>query len=103
MAGNRVTMDVVSLDDLVSVWNTNGMPEKRANGGLTEIIAHQTAAGDPRFAGGVSRIVKLLTANGQHIGTVHEVVMPDGSAPHSHPKDYARRDCSRVRVSAEPR
>lgn len=55
-----------------------------------------------RYSGGASRIVKVMTLNGRHIGTVHEVVMPGGEVPHSHPKDYTRRDCSRVRLSAEP-
>ncbi len=41
--------------------------------------------------------MKLITANGQHIGTVHEVVMTAGDVVHCHPKDYTRRDCSRVR------
>lgn len=49
-----------------------------------------------RYAGRVSRIVKLMTANDRHVGTLHEIAMPDGAVPHSHPKDYTRRDCSRV-------
>lgn len=73
------------------------MPEKRAAGILTEIIARDDAATNPRYVGARSRILKLLTANGQHIGTLHEIVMPDGATPHSHPKDYTRRDCTRVR------
>ena len=72
------------------------MPAKRAQGILRSAVVHQTAARDPGYADGVSRIVKLLTANDRHIGTIHEIVMPDGSVPHSHPKDYTRRDCSRV-------
>jgi len=78
------------------------MPVKRTEGIFRELIVHQGPAGDPRYAGGVSRIVKLVTARGHHIGTVHEVVMADGSVPHCHPKDYTRHDCTRVRVSAEP-
>jgi len=74
------------------------MDEKRSSRLLIEQIVHQTPAGDPRYVGGVSNIVKLVTASGQHIGTFHEIVMPDGSAPHSHPKDYTLRDCSRVRT-----
>jgi hypothetical protein len=60
------------------------------------------AATNPRYAGGASVIVKLVTPNGQHIGTFHEIRMPDGSVPHSHPKDYTKRDCSRVRPLVEP-
>ena len=92
---------MVRLDALESLWNYSRVPAKRADGLFHEVIVHESPAGDPRFEGGVSRIVKLLTANGHHIGTLHEVVMPDGSTPHSHPKDYTRRDCSRVRVSSE--
>ena len=62
---------------------------------------HRTPARDPRYAGGVSRIVKLMTANDRHVGTLHEIAMPDGAVPHSHPKDYTRRDCSRVGAPRE--
>ena len=41
----------------------------------------------------------MLTFNGQHIGTIHEIVAPDGAILHSHPKDYTLRDCSRVRAT----
>jgi hypothetical protein len=76
------------------------MPAKRAAGVLTEIIAHERPARNPAYAGGRSLIVKLLTRSGQHLGTVHEIVMPDGSVVHGHPKDYTRRDCTRVRARA---
>ena len=42
-----------------------------------------------------------MTANDRHVGTLHEIVMPDGAVPHSHPKDYTRRDCSRVGAPRE--
>lgn len=74
------------------------MPAKRASGLLHEVIAHQEAATNPAYEGGVSVHVKLLTSNGRHIGTIHEIRMPDGAVPHSHPKDYTLRDCSRVRA-----
>ena len=77
------------------------MPAKRAQGVLRPIIVHRTPARDPRYAGGVSRIVKLMTANDRHVGTLHEIAMPDGAVPHSHPKDYTRRDCSRVGAPRE--
>jgi len=102
MAGKRATMDVTSLDDLERTWNDSRMPVKRTEGVFVEVVAHQAPAGDPRYRGGVSVIIKILTARGRHIGTVHEIVMPDGSVPHSHPKDYTRRDCSRVRAASEP-
>ena len=75
------------------------MPAKRADGTLRSIIVHERTATNPGYAGGLSRIVKLLTASDQHIGTVHEIVMPDGAVPHSHPKDYTRRDCERIAES----
>lgn len=37
-------------------------------------------------------IINLLTENGQHIGTIHEIRMPDGTVPQSHPKDYTAGD-----------
>ncbi len=73
------------------------MAAKRALGILTEDIVHRTVATNPRWVGGEARIIKLLTVTGQHIGTLHEVVTAEGEVVHSHPKDYTRRDCSRVR------
>ncbi len=78
------------------------MPAKREARIFVEIIAHSTQATNPAWQGGESRIVKLVTRRGRHLGTVHEIVMPDGSIPHSHPKDYTLRDCSRIRVHSEP-
>ena len=75
--------------------------EKRNSNVLKAIIVDERPATNPLFHGGVSRIVKLLTPNGQHIATLHEIVMADGATPHCHGKDYTRRDCSRVRP-AEP-
>ena len=84
------------------LWAAGRMDAKRAAGLLTEIIAYRSPATNPRYLGGTSFIIKLLTPRGQHIGTLHEIVMPDGSVLHAHPKDYTRRDCSRIRISAEP-
>lgn len=74
------------------------MPEKLRNGILSEIIAYRSPANNPRYVGGISEIVKLLTPNGRHIGTLHRITMPDGSVPHEHGKDYTLRDCSRIFV-----
>lgn len=95
-------MDLVSSEELLAQWLAERMNRKRTDGLFTEIVAHSVPARNPRFSGGDSRIVKLVTASGYHIGTLHEVVLPDGSVPHSHPKDYTRRDCSRMRVEGEP-
>lgn len=73
------------------------MDEKRAGRVFLESIAFNGPATNPRYVGGESRYVKLLTRNGYQIGTVHEIVLPDGSIPHRHPKDYTLRDCTRVR------
>jgi hypothetical protein len=93
-----VVIDVVPLSELEAIWEATGVSEKRASDLLLDTIVHRAPARDPRWTGGEARIVKLLTQRGQHIGTVHEVVMPDGSTVHSHPKDYTQRDCSRVRA-----
>ena len=89
----------LSRSQLEREWADNGLPAKRAGGILRAVIVPERAATNPAYPGGASRIVKLLTANNQHIGTIHEIVLPDGSVPHSHPRDYTRRDCERV---AEP-
>ena len=94
-------MDVRTLQDIEVEWLAEAMNRKREEGLLREIVAHSAPARNPQYVGGESRIVKLLTAHGRHIGTIHEILMPDGSTPHSHPKDYTRRDCSRVSVRAE--
>lgn len=75
------------------------MTEKRANRLLSEIIAYEAEARDPALAGVKGVIVKLLTPKGQHIGTVHDIVNADGSIRESHPHDYTRRNCSRVRIA----
>ena len=77
-------------------WIANRVPEKRAAGLLIEIIVFEAPARDPRYVGGVHRVRKIVTLNGRHIGTWHEVQMPDGSFPHGHLKDYTRRDCTRI-------
>ena len=84
------------------LWNENQVSQKRAAGLLVEIIAGSVEASNPAYSGATSIIVKLLTQNGRHIGTVHEIVFGDGRIPHSHPKDYTLRDCSRIRVAQEP-
>lgn len=53
-------------------------------------------ATNPRWLGGTSHIVRIFTPAGRHIGTLHEIVLPDGSVPHSHPKDYTMRDCTKI-------
>ena len=72
------------------------MDAKVAAGTFVEALTGSTAT-NPRYAGGTSYILVLKTTNGHHIGTIHRIVMPDGSIPHEHPKDYTLRDCSRVR------
>jgi hypothetical protein len=93
-----VAIAVVSAAEVQRLWDENQVEQKRRAGLLLEIVADSTAATNPRYANGRSLIVKLLTPTGQHIGTVHEIVFDDGRpSPHSHPKDYTLRDCSRVR------
>ena len=84
-------------DQFDSEWANSNMPAKCTGGTFHTEIVHEVAASNPAWVGGTSRIVKLMTANNQHIGTLHEIVLPDGTVPHSHPKDYTRRDCSRIR------
>jgi len=73
---------------------------KWASGQLYEVVKPRSGrpASDPRWAGeGISEIVYLRTAtHHQHVATIHRVRMPDGTAPHCHPKHYTRRDCSRI-------
>ena len=91
-------MEVTTLDELERICAEASVQAKRAAGVLSDIIAYSAPARNPVYAGGDSLILKVMTPNGRHIATWHEVRMPDGSIPHSHPKDYTRRDCTRVRA-----
>ena len=93
--------EVISQTALETLWAANQMDAKREAGTLTDLVADEARASNPAYAGATSRIVKLLTASGQHIGTIHEIVDGEGKVLHSHPKDYTRRDCSRVRSGTE--
>lgn len=97
----RRGITVISMPAIRRLWAENGLDEKLESGDLHPIVVHETLAMNPTYAGGRSRIVKVFTVNGQHIGTVHEISLPDGSVPHRHPKDYTLRDCTRVRVDSE--
>ncbi len=92
-----VVIEVVPFAELDALWAANEVDRKRASGMFLESSVDRTAVRNPRWLGGEARIAKLITANGQHIGAVHEVLMTAGDVVHSHPKDYTRRDCSRVR------
>jgi hypothetical protein len=92
-----MSVSVIPQSQLESLWEQNSIAVKRASGALQEIITYSTEARNPAFAGGRSLIIKLMTPGGQHIGTLHEIRMPGGRVPHSHPKNYTLRDCSRVR------
>ena len=94
-------MDIVSIDDLQIEWDLNQMSLKRRDGRFIERIVNPEPALNPRYRGGESRIILLFTPNGRHIGTIHEIAMPDGTIPHVHPKDYTRHDCTRVRSIGE--
>jgi hypothetical protein len=89
----------VPASDLQRVWKDNRMDEKRATGELVEAIVRRGPATNRKYIGGESRIIKLITPERRrHVGTIHEIVVAEGSIPHSHPKDYTRRDCSRIRA-----
>lgn len=96
-------MEVVPYEVLVREWEQARVAYKRESGILSAIVADTSDAKNQRYHGGTSYIVKPLTPSGQHIGTLHEIMLPDGSVPHTHPKDYTRRDCTRIRASTEPR
>ena len=95
--GVRLFISIVSAEELDRLWSDNQMTEKRTASVLIESITWQGRAGDPKLLGVTSRIVKLLTAKGRHIGTIHDIVSSDGTITESHPHDYTFRDCSRVR------
>ena len=73
-----VVIEVVPSAELDALWAANAIDRKRASGMLLESIVHRAAARNPRWIGGEARIIKLITASGQHIGTMHEVVTAGG-------------------------
>jgi len=89
---------ILSRAEFDAVCTENHVREKAESGKLVGEIRHDVVATNPRYPGGRSQIVVFKTVRGQHIGTVHRIVMPDGSTPHEHGKDYTMRDCSRVRA-----
>lgn len=90
------------MQELQTEWDSNSVERKLEAAILSTSIVFSSPAMNPRYARGVSRILKVFTPAGQHIGTIHEIVMPDGRVAHRHPKDYTRRDCSRMRCKSEP-
>jgi hypothetical protein len=93
-----VAIPTVPAAEIQRLSDKNSVEQKRRAGLLLEIVADNSPATNPTYSGGRSLIIKLLTPGGQHIGTLHEIVFNDGRpTPHSHPKDYTLRDCSRVR------
>jgi hypothetical protein len=86
----------IPFADFQRLWLEQDLPAKLRRGQFQEIIAYQSRAHNPWYKGGEFFIIKLLTPGGQHIATVHRIVLRDGSVPHEHPKDYTRRDCTRV-------
>ena len=93
---------MISRPEFDFLWNDGDMPAKIVAAAFTEQVLRDTPATNLKYEGGRSLLVKLVTANDRHIGTIHRIVMPDGSIPHEHPKDYTLRDCSRVRIE-EPK
>ncbi len=85
----------VPRERLQREWEENHMPAKRNNPAFS-LRERVSPATNSRWLGGTSRIVRIFTPNGRHIGTLHEIVLPDGSVPHSHPKDYTRRYCAKI-------
>jgi len=97
----RRDIRITNLEDLAAIWADNAVDEKLAAGLLNSITAADARATNPVYAGARSRIIKVLTPKGRHIGTYHEIVAVDSSILHRHPKDYTLRDCTRVRLSGE--
>lgn len=94
-------IEVISQTELDALWAEGAVDAKVANGSLHTIIIVTEPAKNRLYHGGTSRIVKVRTANGHHIGTFHEIEVPGSGILHRHPKDYTRRDCSRVRCPGE--
>ena len=99
----RRDIEVLSFPELEALWLESAMEAKIASRVLNTVIVATSPATNPLYSDGTSRIVVVLTQRGQHIGTFHEIEVPGRGVMHRHPKDYTRRDCSRVRLSSEPR
>jgi len=83
--------------ELRAIWDANDMNRKRQSGLFTEIIASVKPARDPARSGVRAVYVKLLTASGKHIGTVRDLIGPEGTVIETQVRDYPLRECSRLR------
>ncbi|MEP6870660.1 MAG: hypothetical protein ABI939_02295 [Anaerolineaceae bacterium] len=97
----RRDIKATNLEDLTAIWADNAVDEKLAAGLLNSITAADARTTNPLYAGARSRIIKVLAPKGRHIGTYHEILAPDSSILHRHPKDYTLRDCTRVRLAGQ--
>src|SRR3990172_1691716 len=80
---------VVSQDQLDALFDALGLRDKILAGRITShhIPGNRRPARSPRFPRGISDIVRHSNALGYQVATSHRITLPDGTIPHSHPKD----------------
>lgn len=76
-------------------WAANDMDAKRRTGLLTEIIAAEKPSA--AIPGIRVKYIKLLTAKGQHIATVRDMIDSTGRVLETQIRDYTCRNCERIR------
>jgi len=79
----------VPLNELESLFAALGLSDKILAGRITShhIPSARRPTRSPQFPRGVSDIVRHFNALGYQVATSHRITMPDGTFPHSHPKD----------------
>ena len=79
----------VPLNELESLFDALGLRDKILDGRIASqaIPAARRPSQPPKYPGGISDIVRHSNALGYQVATSHRITMPDGTIPHSHPKD----------------
>ena len=79
----------VPLYELEILFNALGLSDKILDGRIaSQVIPNaRRLSRPPKYSGGTSDIVRHSNALGYQIATSHRITMPDGTIPHSHPKD----------------
>ena len=71
------------------LFDALGLSDKILNGRIASqvILGARSSSRPPKYPGGISDIVRHFNALRYQVATSHRITMPNGTIPHSHPKD----------------
>jgi hypothetical protein len=75
--------------ELELLFDALGLSDKILDGRIASqfIPGARRPSRPPKYPGGTRDIVRHFNALGYQVATSHRITMPDGTIPHSHPKD----------------